>query len=157
MNPQITKAAKEDLKAILKLQKLAYGKEAKRYNDYSIPPLTQTVEEIESEYYTAVFLKLTEGNEIIGSIKGRKVNDTCHIGRLMVHPAYRGKGYGKKLIQELEKIFSRDKEVCCFELFTGELSSDNISLYKSLGYKELKTEPAVNGYNILYLTKNVTR
>jgi len=155
MNPHITRASRNDLKFILSLQKLAYKKEAERYNDYQIPPMTQTIEEIESEYDSTVFLKLTENNEIIGSIKGRKINNTCHIGRLMVHPRYQGKGYGKKLIRSLEEIFSEDKEIEYFELFTGELSRDNICLYKSQGYRESKTVPAGNGYNILFLSKKI--
>ncbi len=35
-----------DLEEILKLQKLAYKSEAEIYNDYSIPPLLQTIDEI---------------------------------------------------------------------------------------------------------------
>lgn len=156
MNQQITHATREDLEAILELQKLAYEKEARRYNDFNIPPMTQTLEEIESEYGSTVFLMMTSGSIIIGSIKGKKINDTCHVGRLMVHPLYRGNGYGKKLVEELEKIFSRDKEIRFFELFTGEKSSDNISLYKSLGYREFRAVPAGNGYNILYLRKKIS-
>jgi ribosomal protein S18 acetylase RimI-like enzyme len=98
MDIKITRASKEDLKVILQLQKLAYEKEAKRYNDFTIPPMTQTPEEIESEHESTIFLKLMDGGKIIGSIKGRKTDNTCHVGRLMVHPEYRGKGYGKKLV-----------------------------------------------------------
>lgn len=45
----IIKATKKDAEEILKLQKLAYISEAKIYNDYSIPPLTQTLPEVIDE------------------------------------------------------------------------------------------------------------
>jgi hypothetical protein len=46
----ITKADKSDLKQILDLQYLAYQSEARLINDFTIPPLKQTSEEIEQEY-----------------------------------------------------------------------------------------------------------
>jgi 2-aminoadipate transaminase len=43
---RIDRATVEDAKEILDLQKLAYQSEAEIYNDYTIPPLTQTLEEM---------------------------------------------------------------------------------------------------------------
>lgn len=43
---EIVQASVTDAEEILKLQKLAYQIEAERYNDYNIPPLKQTIEEI---------------------------------------------------------------------------------------------------------------
>ena len=40
----ITKALYSDLEEILALQKLAYQSEAELYDDYTIPPLTQSLE-----------------------------------------------------------------------------------------------------------------
>ena len=47
LNMMIERAKIEDAKEILDLQKLAYQSEAEIYNDYTIPPLTQTLEEME--------------------------------------------------------------------------------------------------------------
>lgn len=44
--PIITAASPADAAAILALQKLAYQSEARLYNDFSIPPLLQTLEEL---------------------------------------------------------------------------------------------------------------
>ena len=100
MHPTIKLAEKKDLPEILLLQKLCYQKEAKRYKDYSIPPLTQNLPEIEAEFPITTFLKLMHGAKIIGSIKGKVSGSTCEIGRLMVHPDYQRQGLGKGLIQE---------------------------------------------------------
>ena len=43
----IVQAEEADLEAILELQRLAYQGEARLLNDFSIPPLMQTLEEIE--------------------------------------------------------------------------------------------------------------
>jgi hypothetical protein len=47
LNMIIERAHIEDTKEILDFQKLAYQSEAEIYNDYTIPPLTQTLEEME--------------------------------------------------------------------------------------------------------------
>ncbi len=45
----IKKASHKDLSKILSLQYKAYESEAIRYNDYSIPPMTQTLTELNEE------------------------------------------------------------------------------------------------------------
>ncbi len=157
MNAIIEKANREDLIEILDLQHLAYQKEAKRYNDYTIPPLTQTPEEIMLEYDSALFLKLVVDDKIIGSIKGEKDLDTCHIGRLMVHPLFQGRGFGKKLIQRLEAEFTGDSDITRFELFTGEQSNDNINLYQSMGYTIFKSAPYDSDKSMVYMEKPARR
>jgi len=54
---EIIQATLEDAIEILVLQKLAYQSEARIYNDWTIPPLLQTAEEIQDEFSTHVFLK----------------------------------------------------------------------------------------------------
>jgi hypothetical protein len=53
----IVSAEVTDAKDILDLQKLAYQSEAQIYNDYTIPPLTQSLEEIRDDFEKQVFLK----------------------------------------------------------------------------------------------------
>lgn len=94
---------------------------------------------------------------IIGSVKGEKQLDTCCIGRLMVHPDHRGKGFGKALMMKIEDFFSGDPHIARFELFTGELSHDNIHLYESLGYRIYKTQPYDADKNIVYMEKQANK
>ncbi|NMC04314.1 MAG: GNAT family N-acetyltransferase [Candidatus Lokiarchaeota archaeon] len=154
----ITPASYRDLAEILALQKLCYQKEADRYDDHTIPPLTQTLGEIQSEFSSTTFLKAIDGGRIIGSIKGRIDAGTCHVGRLMVHPDFRGKGLGKRLVQQLEQVMQgQDGHVTRFELFTGERSHDNIALYLGLGYEIYKKEAYDASKNIVYMEKRVAR
>jgi GNAT superfamily N-acetyltransferase len=146
-------ARQEDLEEILVLQKLCYRKEALRYNDFTIPPLTQTADEIRAEFPGTIFLKAILNKIIIGSIKAKIEHNTAHIGRLMVHPTYQHQGIGRFLIQTIEKVIKEHAPVQRLELFTGELSSDNIHLYESEGYRIYKKEPYDGTKNIVYMEK----
>lgn len=137
----IERATVADAAEILALQKLAYLSEARRYNDYTIPPLTQTIGELVADFDRKTFLKAMEGGRIIGSVNGFMTGEQCHIGRLMVHPELKGRGIGTLLMQAIEARFAG---VRTWELFTGELSVSNIRLYERLGYREVRREPFPN-------------
>jgi GNAT superfamily N-acetyltransferase len=130
MGPIITAARVGDAESILKLQYLSYQSEAALYNDYALPPLRQTLMELLAEYDTHRILVAKLGEEIIGSVRGQQHNETCSIGRLIVHPRMQGKGVGTKLMQAIEAYFSGSKR---YELFTGHLSERNLRLYRHLG------------------------
>ena len=67
----IVQAEEADLEAILELQRLAYQSEARLLNDFSIPPLMQTLEEMKEELRNGVFLKAVDaGGRIVGSVRG---------------------------------------------------------------------------------------
>lgn len=48
----------------------------------------------------------------------RELDGTAYIGKLMVHPELRGRGYGSALLREIEKHFPKTR---C-ELFTSTRS-----------------------------------
>jgi ribosomal protein S18 acetylase RimI-like enzyme len=147
----IKEAEVSDMEEILSLQKLAYQSEAELYNDFSIPPLVQTLEEINEEFKNHIFLKVVENSKIIGSVRALQINkDTCYIGRLIVHPNFQNQGIGTKLMNEIEYIF---KECPRFELITGHMSKKNIKLYEKLDYKLFKTEKLAENLNLVYLEK----
>ena len=115
----IKEAEKDDLPKILDLQYLAYQSEAKLFNDPNIPPLRQTLAEVESEYQKGIVLKaVDENNTIIGSVRAYCDNDTVYIGKLMVHPEKQGKGIGTQLLAAIENEFQQQR----YELFTSSKS-----------------------------------
>ncbi len=100
----IIKANKSDLRTILELQYLSYQSEAKLFNDFSIPPLKQTYNEVEQEYQNGIFLKaIDENEEIIGSVRAYIDNDTAYIGKLIVHPDKQGQRIGTELLSAIEQ------------------------------------------------------
>lgn len=146
----IEKATVSDAEEILLLQKLAYKSEANLYDDLTIPPMTQTLQSIRNEFEHQVFLKATVDGKIIGSVRAFAQEETCHIGRLMVHPDSQRRGIGKKLMNEIESLFKSCKR---FELFTGNKSEKNMSLYQKIGYKIFKTEKITDKVTLVYLEK----
>lgn len=150
MMNNIQKVQKEDLNDILELQKLCYQEAAERYDDYDIPPLTQTLEEIEKEYESNLILKIEDNNKIIASIRAYQDDRTCYIGRLIVHPDYQNRGIGQALMDHIEQFFPN---VDRFELFTGFKDDKNIYLYKKLGYVIFKEEKISDNVAFVFMEK----
>ena len=146
----IYKADHKDLDEILRLQYLAYQSEAALFGTDDIPPLKQTLDEVIAEYEKGIILKLvTDDNVIIGSVRAREENKSVYIGKLMVHPEHRHKGYGTRLLTEIEKCFTCER----YELFTSTRSVDNIRLYEKNGYKEYKRAALNNELIFVYMQK----
>lgn len=147
---KIVKAQKEDLKEILDLQYLAYQSEAALFGTKDIPPLKQTLDEVTDEYNSGVVLKmLDENNRIIGSVRAKESNGTVFIGKLMVHPDFRGNRYGTMLLKEVEEYFPKKR----YELFTSTRSVSNIRLYEKLGYKIFDEKPIDDELTFVYMEK----
>ncbi|MDR0305317.1 MAG: GNAT family N-acetyltransferase [Chitinispirillales bacterium] len=147
---EIIKAVFDDLPQILDLQKLAYLSEAKILNNYQIQPLTQTLEELRSEFTNNIILKMTDkGNSIIGSVRAYEENDRVYIGKLIVHPDYQNNGYGTKLLNAVETFFENKT----YELYTSCKSERNLYLYKKYGYKEFKRQKITEEFEFIYLEK----
>jgi len=150
MDYQITKAIIDDAEEILKLQKLAYQIEAKRYNNFNIPSLKQTREELINQFKDHIILKAVAKGKIIGTVRAYEKDGTCFIGRLAVQPEMQNQGIGAALMKEIEKHYTPKR----YELFVGTESENNIHLYKKLGYNIYKTEAYESGdISIYYMEK----
>ncbi len=146
----ITLASIDDSAAILDLQKLAYQSEAAIYDDFSLPPLTETLDDFRSHFSSRVVLKVVEQGRIIGSVRACQDGKTCHIGRLIVHPDYQRQGIGTQLMNQIEASFGAVER---FELFTGHRSANAIRLYERLGYRVFKREPVHDRLILVFLEK----
>jgi len=72
---------------------------------------------------------------------------------LAVHPEHQGKGLGHLLI-ELAESETRDQGYAHLILYTHECMTENIEMYKALGYVE--TERRIeHGYNRVYMQKTL--
>lgn len=143
-------ASIEDSEEILELQKLAYISEAEIIDDFTIPPLHQTLEEIRSEFNQQVFLKVDVENKIIGSVRCYLKEGTCHIGKLIVHPDFQNCGIGTNLLGAAENQFPDAKR---YELFTGYKSAKNLHIYKKCGYQRFKGQVISDKLTLLFLEK----
>ena len=148
---KILMAEREDLGQILKLQYLAYQSEAKLLDNFSIPPLKQTIEEVIGEYEKGIFLKaIDEQESIIGSVRAYIENGTVYIGKLIVYPNRQGQGIGTKLLLTIEKECIAPR----YELFTSNRSIRNIELYERLGYVRFQEE-IIGKLTLVYLEKEI--
>ena len=146
----IEKAKFEDLQEILDLQYLAYPSEAKLFNNQDIPPLKQTLQEVQGEYESGVILKVSdEEDAIIGSVRAYVTNGTVYIGKLVVHPQKQSQGIGTKLLLAIENEYPNQR----YELFTSTKSIRNIALYQRLGYHIFKQEKITEEMEFVYLEK----
>jgi GNAT superfamily N-acetyltransferase len=149
---KVQRALVEDAETILQLQKRAYCNEAEIYNDYNIPPLLQTLDEIKEGFmHHHVFLKAIEENgTIIGSVRSSLEKETACIGRLIVQPECQNKGIGTILMRSIEQYFVSTKR---YELFTGHMSLRNLYLYRKLGYREFKRIPVTNSLTMVFMDR----
>ena len=79
--------------------------------------------------------KLTENSLIIGGAILFPDGDTLNIGRIFVNPDHHRKGYGIRMMQEIEDLFP---EVKTFTLDTPAWNTRTNSFYLKLGYTEVK-------------------
>ncbi len=146
----IFKAEREDLEEILQLQYLAYQSEAALFGNKDIPPLKETIDEVIAEFESVIILKMVDENgSIIGSVRAKAAAGTAYIGKLMVHPDHQRKGYGRRLLTEIEKYFPGGR----YELFTSTRSVDNIRLYESVGYREFDRRAVDDELVFVYMEK----
>lgn len=145
----ISKAERTDLPNILKLQYEAYQSEAEIYQE-NIPPLKQSLSELENEYNEGIILKATYNDEIVGSVRAFKQDGVCNIGKLIVKPEFQNQGIGKRLMKEIEDCYSHVKRK---ELFTGHKSTKNLELYQRIGYVKYKEKEVNEKLTLIYMYK----
>jgi len=147
---RIEEATLDDAEEILALQKAAYASEARLYKDFDLPPLTQTLEEMRTDFERQLVLKAVEGGEIVGSVRARMKDGRCLIGRLIVRPDCQGRGIGKALMTEIEGRFPQARS---FRLFTGHSSEGPLHIYGEMGYERYRSEYLHENLTLVYLEK----
>ncbi len=81
-----------------------------------------------------VFLARHEG-EICGCVAYQKLgNGICEMKRLFVPDRFRGHGYGRKLCDALIRS-AKDENFKLMRLDTGNLLTEAIAMYKSIGFR----------------------
>jgi len=146
----VTRAERSDLETILKIQYAAYKSEAVIYNDFALPPLTQPLSELESEFERGIFLKaVDEDGEIVGSVRTFPNGATTNINKLIVRLDRQGQGIGSTLLMAVEHHCNSKR----YELFTGHKSVRTIKLYERFGYKIFKKEKITEIRSLVYMEK----
>lgn len=155
MSVTISTAEESDAEKILKLQYLCYQSEAELYGDYSIEPLTQTLDELRAELAGSFVLVARLGPEVVGSVRGVVGHDgTARIGKLIVHPRLQRHGLGGRLLAAVEDRLAAEAEAKRYQLSTGHRSEVNLRMYRKLGYEQVgAAQPVTRRLSLVTMEK----
>ncbi|SIS14189.1 GNAT family N-acetyltransferase [Microbacterium sp. RURRCA19A] len=137
-SPVIRDIHTDDAGEVLTIQRAAFAGEALIYGDPDMPPLTQTLEELEAELVENLGCVALQGERIVGAVRARRDGELLLIGRLAIAPDQQGGGLGSALLAAVEER-GRRAGATEAELFTGGLSEANQRLYEREGYHRTET------------------
>ena len=140
-----------DAGEVLTVQRAAFVSEAAIYGSVDMPPLTQTLPELEAELRSESGFTARIDGRLVGAIRYVEQDDLLLIGRIAIAPDMQGAGIGRTLLEAAEQA----SEASVAELFTGSLSEANIRLYKSCGYEEHVRVPDGDGTEQVFLRKRL--
>lgn len=146
----IVPATAADAEAILALQRLAYESEAQRYQNWTIPPLVETLDSVRKDIAQHVVLKAVVDGRLAGSVRGVVTDGVCEVCRFSVDPALQRRGIGSALLTAIEREFP---DIEAFELFTGNRSVENLRLYERHGYRVVRTKALPGDVSLVFLRK----
>jgi len=140
-----------DAGEVLTLQRAAFVSEALIYRSVDMPPLTQTLEELEAELVSNLGCVAFLGQRMVGAVRAQGDGDLLLIGRLAIAPDMQGRGIGSKLLAAVEER----SDAAEAELFTGSLSEANLRLYQRHGYVETERVTEDEGIEQVFLRKRL--
>ncbi|WP_426185301.1 GNAT family N-acetyltransferase [Microbacterium sp. TWP3-1-2b2] len=152
-DPDVTLAriSPNDAGEVLTIQRAAFASEALIYGTADMPPLTQTLEELQAELMDANGWVARVGSRLVGAIRVRETDELLLIGRIAIAPDMQGSGIGRSLLAAAE----RDTRAPEAELFTGSLSEANVRLYESCGYRITESVDQGDGTMQLFMRKRL--
>lgn len=152
MNITIRDAVIEDIDTILTIQKKAFLFQAKKYDDFDMPPMIETHEDVKKVLKSQTILVAVMDDQIVGSIRLIKNGTEGEVRRLSVDDDWQGNGIGHMLMDIIEL---QDQSITRLWLLTGAKSYKSINMYKKFGYKVYKEE-AFKDYTLVFLQKFLT-
>jgi ribosomal protein S18 acetylase RimI-like enzyme len=141
----------DDAGELLTVQRAAFVSEALIYGSVDMPPLTQTLDELEAELRESDGWVARVDGRLVGAIRSRESEGLLLIGRIAIAPDMQGFGIGRALLDAAESHSGAEEA----ELFTGSLSEANIRLYERCGYVETERVDQGDGVQEVYLRKRL--
>ena len=140
---ELRAATPADAGELLTLQTACWVQEQRANPGVTIPALGESLADVQSWLEEWTTLVLRSGGRLVGAARGRRHDDTWHVGRLMVAPDLQRRGLGRLLLGAIED--AAPEGVTGYVLFTGASSEDNLRLYKKAGYRLRGADPEVPG------------
>jgi ribosomal protein S18 acetylase RimI-like enzyme len=138
-----------DVLKVAELVESAYGHYAKRIGMLPRPMTDDYAEVIRNRQVTVAELNGT----IVGLIVLDVTDEGFLIDNVAVHPAHRGRGLGKALLEfaEAEARRAGFDSIC---LYTHEKMTENLALYSRIGYVEYERR-SQGAFSLVYMRKQL--
>ena len=136
MSVQLTKAGTSDALVLNALSKLAFDSDVEvGAPSAGGPPGYMSLKYHMKMAKSGHLFKLTENGLIIGGAILFRDGDTLNIGRIFVNPDHHRKGYGIRMMRDIEAFFP---DIRTFTLDTPAWNIRTNSFYLKLGYTEVR-------------------
>jgi len=132
----IRKAVPEDSVGLQNCMESAYAAYQKRMGGKRLPPMDQNYKN-EIEEFPAWVVEYD--NNIAGGLIMMFENEYALIANIAVHPELQGRGLGSGLMRFAESK-AKEKSYSVLRLATHVLLTENLSLYRHLGWTEVNRD-----------------
>jgi N-acetylglutamate synthase-like GNAT family acetyltransferase len=146
----IRRATREEAPEVARVIREAFKTVAEQIGE-DIPPLHESAHDVEQSFDACdVVLVAEQSGAIVGTVRSESSRDCdVMVRRLAVVPEARQLGIARALMLALEDAFPQAQ---CFELFTGANAIGPLSLYESLGYRQIEPREQF-GFPLVWLEK----
>ncbi|MER5387580.1 GNAT family N-acetyltransferase [Saccharopolyspora sp. NPDC002686] len=143
-----------DAGEVLTLQRAAYVPEAQAHDDFRLPPLVESLDDVRAALARPDCRAwgVRESGRLVSAVRVELGETTAALGRLVVAPDCQRRGLGTALLAHVEQHLP--PRITAIELFTGEHSTSNLRLYQHLGYRETHRTSA-GRYELIHFRKDL--
>jgi len=135
MGLTIKRTEEVEARRLLEIQKEAFAKDLKRYEDYDTNPANEPIERLLRKIEKFFHYTIWFGGEIIGGADVRELKENKYrLNRIYFSIDYQNKGLGSKIMNLIESEFPSAVE---WSLDTPYLNARNHHFYGKLGYKKV--------------------
>ncbi len=147
----IRRAVESDVAAMHGIQMRAFADEGRRCGTRDIPPLQEQPESISGHVRSQIALVATQGDTVVGCVRGLREGKTCTVRALVVEPSKHGLGIGSALLRALEAQLRGIERI---ELTTNTIMEGNVAFYERHGYRVFERSEPIPGIKLAHLTKS---
>ena len=147
LDVDLRSAVPADVPELFTLTKACWVQEALANDRLDIPPLVETIDELQASLDETHTWVAHVAGRLVGSVRAQVRGDDLFVSRLMVAPDLQGRGLGRRLLSLAED--SAPSGTRTISLLAGERSSANLRRYRKAGYRPALAEPEVPGAVLL--------
>jgi ribosomal protein S18 acetylase RimI-like enzyme len=147
---RIDMALQPEALRVLELQRVSYQIEADLIGSIMIPPLRETLEELQS--CAEVFHGWFEDDRLLGFISHKLEENVLDIHRVAVHPDGFRRGIARQLLEFVLKLEPSAKRAI---VQTGSLNVPACKLYLSFGFEILERKEVAPGLELTLFSKTL--